>query len=278
MNEKRQILPFSPSTLETVDLALFNYIKDLNLHVESAEGWRPVPVVWAGQERAAQWKNDPERRDLTKTIIKPVVSVRRTGKVKNSEAKGTFYGNIPPLPDKKGHSISIARKINQGKTNNFAKADLFRTQGKINFPRKNEKVVYEIFDIPQPAYVALNYEIKIETNYQQQMNTLTEPFISRPGSINYILLKHEGYRYEAFIDEDFSEDNNLSDLGEEERTFETIISVRVHGKIIGEGKNDPRPAVIKRENAVEVKIPRETVIVGDENVFDENGFFKPRFK
>lgn len=278
MSEIRQKLPFNPSNLETIDAAVLNFVKELKLHTETAQGWRPVPVVWAGNERSAQWKDDPERRDREKTIVKPVISVRRTGKTKSVQAKGAFYGNVPPSQDVKGHTISIARKINQTKTRNFAGADLFRTQGKINFPRKNEKVVYEVYDIPQPVYVGLTYEIKIETNYQQQMNDLTEPFISRPGSINYLLLRNEGWRYEAFINEDFTENNNLDSLEAEERMFETIVGMRVHGKIIGEGKNDPRPTIIKRENAVEVKIPRETVIVGDENTFDENGFFVPRFK
>lgn len=278
MSETKQILPFQPSTLETVDRAFYRYIKDLELHTETSQGWRLAPVVWAGAERAAQWKNDPDRRDLSKTIIKPVISLRRVGKAKNSAVKGTFFGNVPPWSDAKGHSITISRRIQRKKTNNFATKDSFRRFGDPNFPFKNEKVVYEDIQIPQPVYVGLSYEIKIETNHQQQMNDLVQPFMTRPGSINQILLREDGHRYEAFIQEDFTEDNNLDDLGEDERTFSTSINVLVHGKLIGDGKNDERPAVVVRENAVEVKFPRERVILGDNNVFDRNGFFRPDFK
>jgi len=33
--------------------------------------------------------------------------------------------------------------------------------------------------------------------------------------------------------------------------------------LLGDGKNDEKPKIVKRENAVEVKLPRERVILGD---------------
>ena len=60
-----------------------------------------------------------------------------------------------------------------------------------------------------------------------------------------------------------SQNNNLSSYDSEEKLYETTISFDVLGYTIGEGLNQERPKIIKRENAVEVKIPRERVIVGD---------------
>ena len=41
------------------------------------------------------------------------------------------------------------------------------------------------------------------------------------------------------------------------------INFRVIGYIMGADKNEERPKIVRRENAVEIKIPREHVIVGD---------------
>jgi hypothetical protein len=46
------------------------------------------------------------------------------------------------------------------------------------------------------------------------------------------------------------------------------------GYIIGDDKNQDQPKIIRRQNAVEVKIPREHVIVGDINEFIKKGFYR----
>ena len=62
----------------------------------------------------------------------------------------------------------------------------------------------------------------------------------------------------------FAQDFNVPTLGENERYFETSINIRVLGYLIGDGKNQIRPKIVSRENAVTVKIPREHVIFGDD--------------
>ena len=66
-----------------------------------------------------------------------------------------------------------------------------------------------------------------------------------------------------FVDSNFAQDTNLLDLGEEERRFETIVSLRVLGYLIGDGPNQEKPIAVRRENAVQVRIPREREIMGD---------------
>ena len=55
----------------------------------------------------------------------------------------------------------------------------------------------------------------------------------------------------------------MSRLPENERLFNTQLTVRVLAHLVGKGQNDEKPKVSKRENIVEVKIPREYVILGD---------------
>lgn len=47
-----------PSTIETIDVAMFNYLNEtLNLQVQTNKGFKKVPVVWVASERSNQIKN-----------------------------------------------------------------------------------------------------------------------------------------------------------------------------------------------------------------------------
>ena len=109
------------------------------------------------------------------------------------------------------------------------------------------------------------------------MNELLTPFATTTNSLNFFRVGKDGHIYDALIQSDFVFENNVSNLQEEERKFRTKIDIKVLGYLMGEDKNQTRPKIVVRENAVEVKIPRERVIVGDENRNIENdGFYRDR--
>jgi len=114
----------------------------------------------------------------------------------------------------------------------------------------------------------VDYDVVVKTEYQQQINNIITPFITKTGQINNFVMRHEGHMFEGFIQGDFSQDSNVAQLNEEERMYETSIKIKVLGYLIGEGPNREKPKLTIRENAVEVKIPREQVIVGDIPDFD----------
>jgi len=89
------------------------------------------------------------------------------------------------------------------------------------------------------------------------------PFITKTGNINGFFFEQDGYKYEGFIQPDFTEVKNVKDLGDDERMFETVVQIKVLGYLIGEGKNRERPKVTIRENYVKIRVSRERVIVGD---------------
>jgi hypothetical protein len=60
-----------------------------------------------------------------------------------------------------------------------------------------------------PVYLDITYSIMIRTEYQEQMNDLVTPFMTRTGGINYFIAKHDGHRFESFIQSDFTQDNNF---------------------------------------------------------------------
>jgi len=256
-------IPFAPSSLETIDASMLKFIEDLNLHTMTNRGFKKVPIIWGSAERAFQSKRGKEVRDKRGALVLPLISIERTTVEKSLTKKGSVYANIPPVNDERGGSIPFAKSINQKKTAEFASADANRLLSTINFPRPNPKIVYQTISIPLPTYVAVNYEITLRTEYQQQMNDLVEPFVSRPGAINYILLKKDGHRFEGFIQEAFAQNNNISDSTNEERKFETKISIEVVGYTIGSGKNQTTPNLVYRESIVEIKTPRERLMLNE---------------
>jgi hypothetical protein len=277
----KQIISFEPSTLETIDYSVYDFVdKDLDIFCTTNKGFNKVPVIWQAAERAFQVKNDKDLRDDNGTLIFPMISISRTGFEKSLTDKGVFYGNVFPVNDAKGGSITIARRIGQDKTGNFLNADAYRKKNKIvgnngnpgsqqiNFPSRkkaNEKrIVYETLTIPIPSYVSVTYNIKIRTEYQQQVNEIVQPFVTITNGINYLVFKRDGHSYEAFVDTNFGATNAITELNPETRVYETDISIKVLGYLIGGDKNEKRPNVVVRENAVDIKTPRERVVLGDE--------------
>ena len=256
-------IPFAPSTMETIDASVLKYIEDLNLHTMTNRGFKKVPVIWGSAERVFQSKRGKEIRDKKGMLVLPLISIERTTVDKSLTRKGSVYGNVPPIDDEKGGSIPVAKFVNQKKTAEFAAAEANRLLSTINFPRPNPKIVYQTVSIPLPTYVVANYEITLRTEYQQQMNDLISPFVSIPGAVNYILLRKDGHRFEGFIQESFAQNNNVSDSTNEERKFETKINVEVIGYIIGLDKNQSKPNLVYRESIVEIKMPRERMMLNE---------------
>ena len=278
-NEKNPILPYTPSSLETVDFAMFEWLDDImNIFCSTNEGWEKVPCVWVAGERSGQRANKIRNLKIqnpTGAITYPIITIERTSVTKDPTKKGAFWGNIMPVQDAKGGSITIARLVQQDKTANFLNANSARrigpngvvspSNGQINFPskKKNKKIVYEQISVPMPVYVDVAYTINIQTEYQQQMNEITQPFMTKTYGVNQFFVKKDGHRFECFIQPDFSQENNVNDMGEDRRIFVTKIDIKTLGYLIGQGKNDPRPSKAIRENAVEIRIPRERTVFGD---------------
>lgn len=251
------------SSIESIDYSIVSWLKeDLTLSAKTNAGYTKVPVFWQVPERAFQVKDDKSLRDEEGSIILPVVSIERTGIVKDPAMKGSFQAHLFSNDgDGRSGRMIIAKRVKQDKTRNFAVASGTRNKSNgVNqryYPRVNHKVVIQTLSIPIPVYVNLEYKITIRTEYQQQMNSLMQPFIARTGQINSFLLRRNGHIYEAFIDQNFSHNNNVATLNEEVRMFQTDITIRVLGYLIGEGENDDRELVKMEENFVEVMFPQE---------------------
>ena len=261
------------STLENIDYSIVSWIKkDLKLRTSTNEGFVETPVLWQVPERAFQIKNKKALRDDAGALKLPLVSVERTGVVKDPQKKGSFQAHYYSK-NKNGRSgrFVIAKRIVEDKTRNFAVASGTRTNTQdtrqLYYPRVNKKIVIQTLSIPIPVYVNIDYKIMLKTEYQQQMNDLLAPFIARTGQINSFVMRRNGHSYEAFIDQNFTHSNNVNNLAEDMRTFTTEITIKVLGYLIGEGENADRPIVRMDENTVEFQFPSEREVPGGEIPF-----------
>lgn len=266
--EKKDSVPlkevqFMPSTIETIDFALYDWLnEDLGIFCTTNEGWKRVPLVWSMPERSFQIKSDKDLRKKDVFVL-PAISIERTSMEKDPNFKGVAWSHIPRQNDPKGGAITVARRIQQEKTSNFANADAERLFKQKTYPFKNEKIVYEIITMPLPTYVVINYKLTVNTEYQQQMNEIITPFLAFPGQINNFFINRDGHKFEGFVQGDFGLENNISNLSEEERNFKTTINLKILGYLMGSDKNDEQPKMTIRESAAEIRIVRERVILGD---------------
>jgi hypothetical protein len=249
------------SNIETIDGAFFKHIDEiLNLHCTTAEGTKKVPVIWQNSERAFQIKNNVQIRDINGSLIPPIISINRKSISKDLNKKGSFQANLAPGNNR----VIFTQDLNQEKTSNFANADSQKKSGQVNFitSKQNKKQVYKFKSVLMPVYVMIDYEVQIITNYLQQMNELMQPFMTKTAALNYFVIKHESFRYECFIQQDFSQDSES--LGEEERKYKSSITIKVLGQLVGDDVNQEIPTIKEEENAVEIKLPRERLIFGQE--------------
>ena len=250
--------PESPSTIENVDLAMFDWLNnEMDIFIKTNKGFKKTPVIWISGERAHQVKNNKDLRDKDGVFILPLITLERTSMTKDLKKKGKYWGNLPGTKDERGGSITIVKEINQDKTSNFANAKMQRRFNQPNFKGVNKKVVMRYKIIPLPIYISMTYVIDIKTEYQQQMNEALQPFMTFTGGVNYFIIENEGHRYEAFLKSDFSTENNGKKLQEDERGFHSTITIEVLAHLVGAGVNQEQPNVIIRENIVEIKINKE---------------------
>tara|TARA_R100000008_G_C3585463_1_gene171915 strand:+ start:2746 stop:3600 length:855 start_codon:yes stop_codon:yes gene_type:complete len=258
------------SDLEDIDFALFKFVDEqMNVSTSTNKGFEKVPVIWSGAERAYNVKDDTLDRDKIGYLTLPAITVERTAVKKTNKSRVIPYAMIDPVGDLKGGALVINRVINQDKTSNFANADAKRLYGQKNFPmhrkKGNKKIVYETHTIPIPIYVEVVYKIYLRSEYQEQMNDMLTPFIRSSNAHKRIIISHNMNEYEAFFDEDYTIENNISNYESNERKYETSIGLNVYGYLIGDGKNQKQPRVVRNENAVQIRFARERIVVQDED-------------
>jgi len=279
-NKSTKQKTLSPSTLETIDFALYNWLNEkLDIYTDSNEGRRKVPIIWITAERAFQVKDDKELREIdSQSIIYPAMVVERNSVSKTNANERVVPGNIFPQMDRKRGAFPLYRRVVKDKTQNFqnavAKRYTNQTQETFKLPFESNEVVYETLYTGYPVFLNMNYTIKIRTIYIQQLNEILLPFQRFTGGINQFLVEHENHKYEAFIEDDYSISSNASNLGGEEKKFDAEIKIKVLGYITADGINQDTPYVVSRESPAKIRFTRERSMLGERNPDNDDGFFR----
>ena len=187
-------------------------------------------------------------------------------------------GNAFPYPDYKKGVVTLARKMNKEKTRNFVNADSQRLYGQQNSRINSPKVVYQYISIPLPVYATMTYDVRVRSQYQQQINEIMLPFINYSAGWNYFMIDYEKYKYEVFYNSESEVKSNSANMGSDEKKYDAKFSFKVQGYTTTIGENQQTPTTVYRENAVAVRFPRERVVLGDINEFiqdPQNKSFRP---
>lgn len=251
---------FQPSTIETVDSAMLSWIKAHVPSVETKQGTRVPPILWATAERSYQVKNDADIRDENGMMIYPVITLQRTSMDK-SLTRRVGLPNTFATSGLGGSQFQIGKVINQEKSKNFANQDSLAT-GAFDPLLCNNRVVYDVYSTPAPVWVNVNYKITFRSEFQQQMNDMVLPYIIYPRGINEIIIAQDGHSFPAFVQETISSSDNVTDFTEDERVLETSYEIKVLAYFVGD-KSNPARVPQRRETIVSVEMPRETSIIGE---------------
>jgi hypothetical protein len=246
----------------------------MNIHTNTNRGWRKTPVIWVSGERSHQIKFDRNLRDVNGNFILPVITLQRDNITKSLTKKGVFQANVP-ADDFRGGVVTVTKQVSQEKSNNYAKNNNYRKTVQYNVKEKNEKIIYEVTKIPLPTYIDVKYTITVNTEYQQQMNQICQPFMTYTNGINHFMINKEEHRYEAFFEKDSSFNNggNIIKLENENRLFTTDFTINVLGYLLGPGINSDKPKITVTETIVEIKIPREKEMFQETTEADKKKYY-----
>lgn len=249
--------------LEDVDRAIFElFEKRLKLEVTAKQETTVVPTIFAGGERFALIKKGMPPRDNAGAFVLPLVSIRRTG-LEQSEL-GTIVGRglgqdtgdlvvrrrLAARDPKYQSLLNKLRLVNQD--NVATDENRLRTTnpvgskpGKVasrriqprsfntvtgNFLEPDlKKNIFEIITIPFPHFYTALYEVIFWTQYQQHMNRLIERFMTSYDAQGnqFRLLTNKGYWFVAYVDSDWSSEDNFSDYTGEERFVKYKFTIKV---------------------------------------------------
>lgn len=189
--------------LEDIDRGVRDYIKDLRITIEDADGLDiQVPVIFLTQERWAEFKMNWQhlKDESGEEIRMPFMTLRR-----NSVKKGTnpMRRTIPKKMQFRYTNVPVFDGTLQG---------------------------YEIYKIPQPTWVDVSYELRFVTHYMQDVNISYEKMFEEGFSDGQGYMKINGYDLPAMLG-DPSEDNTVDNI-DSDRFFQLVYPIDVHGRLV----------------------------------------------
>ena len=226
---------YSSVTIETIDQAIKDWFdKTVDAHVQSqAGGSKKVPVILASGERWITSRTKKGLRDKNGVLILPIISVRRTGIEPDvtMQALGTETA-----------TLQISKKIDPI-TNDYKNALAKRIGG---LKTSHARAVYQVTTIPFPDRSVMSYELVVQAQYAQHMNSILEKMFHEldlnksfvAPLDNYNRHPQIGVQFDqrtktdfayvvGFMDSALNDGGNLEEFTDQERIVKYSTNIRV---------------------------------------------------
>jgi hypothetical protein len=193
--------------LEDIDGGMRDFLVNLRISVEDGDGNNiKVPVIFLTQERWAEFKMNWEhlKDESGEEIRMPFMTLKR---------KSVKRGSAP-----------LKRTIPKKLKFNFVKVP--STDGVL--------AGYELYKIPQPTWVDVEYELRFVSHYIQGINISYEKMLEEAYSDGQGYMKINGYNVPSVLG-DPSEDNTVDSI-DSDRYFQIIYPLTVYSRIVDPSK------------------------------------------
>lgn len=202
--------------LEDIDQGVVDYINSLNISVVNAEDTlAKVPLIYLNQERWAEfkmnWKNLKD--ESGEELNMPFMVIKRTS---------VKPGQHP-----------VKRTIPKKKKFVFVKVPI------IDGTLKG----YDLYKVPQPARIDVQYELRFLTHYIQDTNVSYERMIMDGFSDGQGYMNINGYNIPLML-EDPSEENTVDEIAAD-RKFQILFPLSVYGKLVDPINFERVPTITK---------------------------------
>jgi hypothetical protein len=273
---------YQPVGIEDYDRAVrdwFDLTVDSKVSSPTNGGQMKVPVVVSTGERWAVSREKKAIRDQNGVLILPIAAVRRVSIDPDTSMKA--LGVQTP-------NIQIAKKISQ-KTGLLHQDSLAR---QVANRLKSEQAVYEVTTVPFPDRGMINYELKVQTSYQLQMNQFIQkmlreldlqksfvaPFNNEGRhSLNGVQFEDRGNRKNrldgpyavGYFESALDDQGNFDEFTDQERIIMYTVTFRVPYVFFLDPEGE-KPAVQVERTAYAVAFqPESTRFIEDENEWEK---------
>jgi len=227
----------STITLQDIDEAVFYYLnEDLNLSVKSNGETVKVPIIYGSGERWKTVQADGYYRDKNGRIQTPLIMFKRTTVEKRRDLGNKLDGNRPNL-----------YVVEQ---NRYSQRNAYDTFSVLNSNRRPQR---ELYQIPVPDYVFVNYEAVMWTDFMTQNNKLVE-------AIEYVSDAYWGNKERHLFQTNVDSITNVNELQVgDDRLVRATFNFKLAGYLIPDTFKKETQARTKQFTPSEIVITSETV-------------------
>lgn len=218
-------------------------------------------VIFATGERFATAKQLRPLKDKEGRVILPVISVRRktieqTGEDTSGRGINQHTGTLTIAKKLADEDRDFQNFLNKFNLQNMDLPETARETGQNRYDQDvieggllqpklgSTSNVYEIYTIPQPQFFTATYEVVFWTSFTEHMNYMIEVFMSSflPQDKMFRINTEKGYWFMAYVDEQFSSNDNFDDFKDTRRILRYTFNMKVKGFILaGDQMGQPVP-------------------------------------